>query len=98
VYDQDEEGFTFMKANLRHIVWSVAVAVGIGIGGAPVPAAGAPFFQDHEQDYSKNKNYQQGIRDGQDDKVHNRDHFRKRQFKNDVDRRAYEAGYQKGRH
>ena len=52
--------------------------------------------QVHDQDYSKNKNYQQGMRDGQDDRSHNRDHSKKRHFKKDEDQRAYEAGYQQG--
>jgi len=62
-------------------------------------AAGAPFFQDHNQDhaqnqnkdYSKNKTYQQGMREGKDDQAHNRDHSKKRHFKKDEDQKAYEA-------
>jgi len=86
-----------MKMNLRHGIWVLAVAVGIGVGGAVAPASGAPFFQDHEQDYSKTKTYQQGMRDGHSDHARNRDHSKKRHFKNDNDQRAYESGYQKGR-
>ena len=85
-----------MRTALRHCVWVVAVAVGMGIGGATIQAAGAPF-QDHDQDYSKNKTYQQGMREGQDDHAHNRDHSKKRHFKKDEDQKAYEAGYEKGR-
>jgi len=85
-----------MKMNLRHCVWVLAVAAGIGIGGAAVQAVAAPFFQD-QQDYSKNKTYQQGVREGQADRAHNRDHSKKRSFKKDEDQKAYEAGYQKGR-
>ncbi len=86
-----------MRMKLKSCVWVVAVAVGIGIGGSMVQAAAAPFSQDREQDYSKNKTYQQGVREGQDDHAHNRDHSKKRHFKKDEDRKAYEAGYQKGR-
>ena len=50
------------------------------------------------QDYSKNKNYQVGTRDGKDDKAHNKDHSRKRKFKKDDDQKAYESGYQQGHH
>jgi len=85
-----------MKMNLRHCVWVLAVAGGIGIGGVAVQAVAAPFFQDHEQDYSKNKTYQQGVREGQNDQAHKRDHSKKRHFKKDEDQKAYEAGYQKG--
>jgi hypothetical protein len=86
-----------MKMNLRQGIWVLAVAVGIGVGGVAAPAAGAPFFQDHQQDYSKNKTYQVGVRDGQSDHAHNKDHSKKRHFKNDDDHKAYESGYQKGR-
>jgi len=85
-----------MKMNLRPLC--------LGSGGsgrywyrrAAVQAVAAPFFQD-QQDYSKNKTYQQGVREGQADRAHNRDHSKKRSFKKDEDQKAYEAGYQKGR-
>ena len=88
-----------MKMNLRRNVWVLALAVGISVGGATVQAMGAPFFQDreHEQDYSKNKTYQQGMREGKADQARNRDHSKKRHYKKDEDQKAYEAGYQKGR-
>jgi len=85
-----------MRMNLRHCAWVMAVAVGISISAGTVQTVAAPFFQDHEQDYSKNKKYQQGVREGQDDHAHNRDHSKKRNFKKDEDKKAYEAGYQKG--
>lgn len=76
----------------------LAVALGTAITGGTARAAVSSFSQDqgHDQDYSKNKNYQQGMRDGRDDRAHNRDHSKKRHFKTDEDRRAYEAGYQEG--
>ncbi len=88
-----------MRINLRHSVWVLALVAGIGISGATMQAVGAPFFQDqnHDQDYSKNKTYQQGVREGKADQAHNRDHSKKRHFKKDEDQKAYEAGYQKGR-
>jgi hypothetical protein len=36
------------------------------------------------------------MRDGKDDKAHNKDHSRKRTFKKDDDQKAYESGYQQG--
>jgi len=67
------------------------------IFGGPVRVLAAPAPQDHhDQDYSQNKNYQRGMRDGHDDNVHNRDHYKKRKFKKDDDRNAYESGYQEG--
>ena len=88
-----------MRTNLKRGFWVLAVAVGIGISAGTVQAVAAPLFQDHaqdQQDYSKNKTYQQGVREGKDDHAHNRDHSKKRHFKNDEDQKAYEAGYQKG--
>ena len=87
-----------MRINLRRSVWVLALAVGIGIGGGTVQGVGTPLFQDqnHDQDYSKNKTYQQGMREGKADQAHNRDHSKKRHFKKDEDQKAYESGYQKG--
>jgi hypothetical protein len=83
-----------MRMNLIQCIWVLVVAV--GIGGGTVQVVAAPFFQGHDQDYSKNKTYQQGVREGEADHAHNRDHSKKRQFKKDEDQKAYEAGYQKG--
>jgi hypothetical protein len=83
--------------NSKHCIWVLAVAMSIGISGGTVQAVAAPFFQEHEQDYSKNKTYKQGMREGRDDQTHNRDHSKKRTFKKDEDQKSYEAGYQKGR-
>jgi hypothetical protein len=76
-----------MKMNLRP--WILAAVLGIGLGGAALQA-------DDAKDYSKTKQYQQGVREGQDDHAHNRDHSKKRHFKKDEDQQAYESGYQKG--
>jgi hypothetical protein len=83
-----------MKMNLRHGVWVAAVVAGLGIGGFALQAVAAPF---QDQDYSKNKTYQQGLREGHADQVRKLDHSKKRHFKKDEDQKAYEAGYQKGR-
>lgn len=86
-----------MKSNFRYFGGVLAVAAGLALSGAAVQAAAAPIFQDQAPDYSKNKTYQQGVREGKDDKVHSRDHSKKRHFKKDEDQKAYEAGYQQGR-
>jgi coproporphyrinogen III oxidase-like Fe-S oxidoreductase len=75
-----------MKHNLKY--WLLAAALAVGVSAAP--------FDDQAKDYSKTKQYQQGIREGQDDHAHNKDHSKKRHFKKDEDQKAYEAGYQKG--
>ncbi len=85
-----------MRLTLRHCIGVLALVTGLGITGVAAQAAGAPFFQDHDQDYSKNKQYQVGMHDGQNDLAHKRDHSKKRHFKKDEDQKAYEAGYQKG--
>lgn len=86
-----------MKMNLKRCARVMAVMVGIGLSAAAIEAVAAPLFQDQSPDYSKNKTYQQGMREGKDDQAHNRDHSKKRHFKKDDDQKAYEAGYQKGR-
>jgi hypothetical protein len=87
----------FMRTNLKRCVWIVALTLGMGITGGTLRVAASPSAQDqHDQDYSKNKNYQLGMRDGRDDGVHKRDHSRKRNFKKDQDQKDYETGYQAG--
>ena len=81
--------------NFKRCFGVLAVAVGIGVSGGAVRAVAAPF-QDHEPDYSRNKTYQQGVREGHTDQARKRDHYKKRTFKKDSDQKAYEAGYQKG--
>jgi hypothetical protein len=80
-----------MKMNQKYLARVIAIVMSIGITGATVQA-----FQDQSPDYSKNKTYQQGMREGQSDRTHNLDHSKKRHFKKDDDQKAYEAGYQKG--
>ena len=76
----------------------LAVMVGLGVIGNAVRSVASPAMNaaGEDQDYSKNSRYQQGQREGKDDRAHNRDHFRKRHFAKDEDNRAYEAGYQQG--
>jgi hypothetical protein len=76
-----------MKINMKY--WALAAAMTIGLGGVALQAG-------DEKDYSKTKQYQQGVREGKDDHAHNKDHSKKRSFKKDEDQKAYEAGYQKG--
>jgi len=87
-----------MRMNFKPCVWVLALAVGTGIIGGTVRVLASPAMNaaSPDQDYSKNKKFQQGQREGKDDRAHNRDHFRKRHFNKDEDNRAYEAGYQQG--
>jgi hypothetical protein len=87
------------RLNLSKCVWVLAVILSVGVvgGSARVAASSSSQEQAHDQDYSKNKNYQSGMRDGKDDKARNKDHSRKRKFKKDDDQKAYEAGYQQAR-
>jgi hypothetical protein len=88
-----------MRMNVKQCVWIGVLALGIGISGGTVRVAASPSPQEqHAPDYSKNKNYKVGTRDGKDDFAHNRDHSKKRKFKNDDDQKAYEAGYQDSHH
>ena len=94
-----------MRMNFKRCAWLVALTLGMGMAGSAVRVAASPTAQDrqdrqdqHDQDYSKNRNYQQGMRDGRDDNAHRRDHSKKRKFKKDDDRKAYESGYQSAHH
>jgi hypothetical protein len=87
-----------MRMNLKQCVWIGVMTLGIRITGGTARMAASTPQEQHEQDYSKNKNYQQGMRDGHDDFAHNRDHSKKRHFKKDNDQKDYEAGYQGGHH
>ena len=87
-----------VRMNLTKSLCIAAIGLCIGVPGASAGVAASPAPQEqHDQDYSKNKNYQQGMHDGRDDAAHNRDHSKKRKFKKDEDQKSYEAGYQKGR-
>ena len=83
-----------MRANLRQCVWVLAALGTVwpearyGLRRSVITGPG------QDQDHSKNKNYQVGMRDGKDDKAHNREHSKKRKFKKDEDQKADEAGYQ----
>jgi hypothetical protein len=88
-----------MPMNLKRCVWILAVVLSMGIAGGSLRAAvpASPQDQARNQDYSKNKKYQQGVREGQNDSKRNLDHSKKRNFKKDEDQKAYETGYQQGR-
>jgi hypothetical protein len=87
-----------MRMKISQFVWVLAVVLGSGITGGAPRAAAFPLPQDrpHDQDYSNNRKYQQGLREGKDDLAHNRDHYKKRHYKKDEDQKAYEYGYQEG--
>jgi hypothetical protein len=91
------EGLMRASMNLKQWAGVVVLTLGLGIIGSVARVAALPAPQDHhEEDYSKNKNYQLGMRDGRDDSAHKRDHSKKRKFKKDEDQKAYESGYQAG--
>ena len=87
-----------MRMNLKQYAGVLAVALSMIVAGGTVRAAApaSPQEQGRNQDYSKNKNYQLGVREGQNDNKRHVDHSKKRNFKKDDDRRAYETGYQQG--
>jgi len=87
-----------MRMSCKLYVWVLALVVAAGILGGTVRAVASPAMNGagQDQDYSKNKNYQQGMREGKDDQARKRDHYKKHHFKKDEDQKAYEAGYQRG--
>ena len=74
-----------MQINIKPCAWVLALVIGTGIIGGATRTMGFPAMNaaGADQDYSKNSKYQQGQREGRDDKAHNRDHFRKRHFSKD---------------
>ena len=86
------------RINLRQSIWILAVLLGAVLTGGAARITASPLPQDQfqDQDYSKNKRYEQGMREGKDYQAHNRDHSKNRHFKKDEDQKAYEAGYQQG--
>jgi hypothetical protein len=87
-----------MQIGLKRCLWIGVITVGLGItGAAPRMMASTP--QEHQEPYyTRNKNYQQGMKNGHDDFQHNREHYKTKKFKNDEDQKAYDAGYQGGHH
>jgi hypothetical protein len=86
-----------MRLSLTQCVCVLAAVLGAGItGGTGRAAQEDRGHVSQDQDYSKNKNYQQGLREGQNDHKRNLDHSKPRHFKKDEDQKAYEAGYQQG--
>jgi hypothetical protein len=86
-----------MRMNIKRCVRIAVMTLSVGIIGGAVLVRASPSRQEqHEQDYSKNRRYQQGMREGKDDQARNRDHSKKRHFKKDEDQKAYESGYQQG--
>ena len=75
----DKERSFYANEFQADYVWVLAVMVSTGIIGSTVRTVASPAMNaaGQDQDYSKNKKYQQGMREGQDDKAHNRDHFQK---------------------
>jgi hypothetical protein len=85
-----------MKLHMTTYVRVMALGVGMALAAWAAPVQNHEG-QNREQDYSTNKTYQQGMREGHNDHARNQDHSKKRHFKKDEDQKAYEAGYQKGR-
>lgn len=86
-----------MNTNFKLGARILTVSIGMIVGGSAAIVMAAPFFQEKAPDYTNNKIYQQGQREGKNDLAKNKDHSRKRTFKKDEDQKAYEAGYQQGR-
>jgi hypothetical protein len=58
-----------MRMNFKPYVWVLALAVVTGLTGGTVRAVASPAMNGagQDQDYSKNKNYQHGLREGKND-------------------------------
>lgn len=95
-----------MKLNLRHAVWALALVFTVSVLSVPTIAAayqseqglehGRGHDKDKDNDNANNSNYQQGWNHGQDDRANHRARRYRVRPDNDVDRRAYESGYNQG--
>lgn len=85
--------------NFKPYVWVLGAMLGTAIAGGPMRAVAASAMNSagQHQDYSNNKRYQQGVRDGKYDRAHHKKHSRRRHYKKAEDQRAYEDGYRHGR-
>jgi hypothetical protein len=90
------------RINLKQGASLAALVLAFGLVGSSARAATPAMPKEHHdqrgQDYTNNKNYEKGVREGRDDYSRNRDHFKPRKFKSEEDARAYEIGYQLGRY
>jgi len=90
-----------MKALKKQLLWTLALAVSggtVAVMQATAQDRGpyrnqSPYWANNDQ--SSNA-YQQGLREGQDDRAHNRGQRYRGRFNNDRDRAAYQAGYDQG--
>lgn len=96
---------------LKNTAWMFALAIALTVIGTPQPLVaqseqgmehGRGHSKDrrgHDQDdkdFTRNPNYQRGVTQGQKDGSRNRTQRYRETFNNDWDRRAYQAGYDKG--
>jgi len=92
-----------VKFNLRYATWALALAVVVTFSSQPGAASQSEQGQEHGRGHDKkdaanqnnanNPHYQQGIRDGQDDRANNRGHQYRSESREGSDRSAYQAGY-----
>ena len=100
-----------MSIRVRQAIWVVALAVTVSILGAPSFARayqsqqGLEHGRGHDQDRADrdrddrengNVHFQQGLKQGQDDRAKNRPRRYRFNSNNDDDRRAYQMGYDRG--
>jgi len=86
-----------MKSLKKHIVWTLALALGGSIGVVNATAQDRDghdrYGQNGNQDWSNNRAYQEGMRDGQRDRSDNRSQQYRGRYSNDP---AYQTGYNRG--
>lgn len=90
----------------RNTAWIFALAIALTVIGTPQPLVaqseqGMEHGRGHNKDrgnddFTRNPNYQRGVTQGQNDGSRNRTQQYRGTFNNDWDRRAYQAGYDKG--
>ena len=86
-----------MKPLNKHLVWTLALVLGGSIGAVKATAQDRDwrdrYGQNGYQDWSNNRAYQEGMRDGQRDRYANRAQQYRGRYSSDP---AYQAGYNRG--
>src|SRR5262249_54770982 len=86
-----------MKSLNKHLVWTLALALGGTVGAVNATAQDRDwrdrYDQNGYQDWDNNRAYQEGMRDGQRDRLDNQSQQYRGRYRNDP---AYQEGYNRG--
>ena len=88
---------------MKHVITSVAISAALAFASTTLPARAMPLTppQEHHDadhpDYSNNKYYRLGNKEGYEDHRHKQQRpAHEHKYRNDDDRKAHDYGYQQG--